>query len=74
MKLSLDALKERAEATASNDLLTEISGGLDNACHDAPTVWTVDFSSCGQSNPTGQQMSMSAFLDAVGQFFIRTGL
>ena len=35
MKLSLDALKERAEATASNDLLTAISGGLDNACHDS---------------------------------------
>jgi len=35
MKLSLDALKERAEATASMDLLATISGGTDNACHDA---------------------------------------
>ena len=34
MKLSLDALKERAEATASTELLATISGGLDNACHD----------------------------------------
>jgi hypothetical protein len=34
MKLSLDALKERAEATASMDLLATISGGTDNACHD----------------------------------------
>lgn len=36
MKLSLDALKERAGATASTDLLATISGGTDNACHDAP--------------------------------------
>ena len=34
MKLSLDALKERAEATASTELLATISGGLENACHD----------------------------------------
>jgi hypothetical protein len=35
MKLSLDALKDRAEATASMDLLATISGGTDNVCHDA---------------------------------------
>ncbi|MCZ8169292.1 hypothetical protein [Flavobacterium sp.] len=41
MKLSLDALKERAEATASTVLLATISGGTDNACHDAaPTTTT----------------------------------
>ena len=34
MKLSLDALKERAEATASNELLATITGGTENACHD----------------------------------------
>lgn len=34
MKLSLDALKERAGATASMDLLATISGGTANACHD----------------------------------------
>ena len=34
MKLSLDALKERAEATASTELLDTISGGTANACHD----------------------------------------
>lgn len=33
MKLSLEALKERAEATASNELLATISGGTENACH-----------------------------------------
>lgn len=32
-KLSLDALKERAETTASNELLATISGGVQNACH-----------------------------------------
>lgn len=32
-KLSLDALRERAEAVASVDLLTAISGGTENACH-----------------------------------------
>ncbi|MFY8161549.1 MAG: hypothetical protein ACOVNU_09485 [Candidatus Kapaibacteriota bacterium] len=33
MKLSLDALKERAEATASQDLLGTIAGGLAEECH-----------------------------------------
>ncbi|WP_339708564.1 hypothetical protein [uncultured Kriegella sp.] len=32
-KLSLDALKQRAEAVASDELLNTISGGLENACH-----------------------------------------
>ncbi len=32
-KLSLNALKERAEAVASTDLLNSISGGIDQACH-----------------------------------------
>ena len=32
-KLSLDALKERAEATASTELLATISGGTANSCH-----------------------------------------
>lgn len=33
-KLSLDALKERAGAVASEELLLSISGGTENACHD----------------------------------------
>lgn len=33
-KLSLEALKMRAEAVASEDLLATISGGTENACHD----------------------------------------
>ncbi|HCQ13267.1 hypothetical protein [Flavobacterium sp.] len=42
MKLSLDALKERAEATASQELLGSIAGGLaeechNGSCHAAPT-------------------------------------
>lgn len=37
MKLSLDALKERAEAVASEELLATISGGIEEACHD--TDW-----------------------------------
>ena len=32
MKLSLDALKERAEATASTELLATISGWTANSC------------------------------------------
>ncbi len=35
MKLSLDALKERAEAVASDELLGSISGGTENSCHDS---------------------------------------
>jgi len=37
-KLSLDALKQRAEAIASEDLLLSISGGTENACHDGDTA------------------------------------
>lgn len=35
MKLSLEDLKERAEAVASTELLATISGGNENACHDS---------------------------------------
>lgn len=46
MKLSLDALKDRAEATASMDLLATISGGTENACHPKtpprePSAWEI---------------------------------
>jgi hypothetical protein len=37
-KLSLDALKQRAEAIASEELLATISGGTENACHVAPQL------------------------------------
>lgn len=43
MKLSLDALKLRAEAVASQDLLATISGGNENACHDVKPAGTSDF-------------------------------
>ena len=33
MKLSLDALKEKAEVVASEVLMNEISGGIANSCH-----------------------------------------
>ncbi|MCK0125220.1 hypothetical protein MWU76_12505 [Gelidibacter sp. F2691] len=33
-KLTLEALKERAGAVASTELLNSISGGTENACHD----------------------------------------
>jgi hypothetical protein len=35
-KLSLEGLKQRAEAIATNELLESINGGLLDACHDAP--------------------------------------
>ena len=35
-KLSFEALKQRAEAIASEDILMTISGGTENACHDDP--------------------------------------
>ncbi|WP_165579394.1 hypothetical protein [Flavobacterium sp. ABG] len=38
MKLSLDALKNRAEAVASQELLETISGGVQEACHDVKVV------------------------------------
>lgn len=49
MKLSLEALKERAEATASMDLLATISGGTDNACHDSATPKTREMPNTGSS-------------------------
>ncbi len=63
-KLSLDALKERAEATASTELMAAISGGLENACHDGGSTTTTtpstttssDFElSAGASIPVGGQ-------------------
>ena len=37
-KLSLDALKERAGAVASEELLNSISGGTKNSCHPGDNV------------------------------------
>ena len=37
-KLSLNALKERANQIASEELLLSISGGTENACHDGSTA------------------------------------
>lgn len=34
-KLSLDALSQRADQTATEDLLNSISGGIENDCHDS---------------------------------------
>ncbi|WP_374174613.1 hypothetical protein [Flavobacterium tructae] len=34
-KLNLEALKEKAGAITSLELLESISGGTDNACHDS---------------------------------------
>jgi len=37
-KLSLDALRMRAESIVSEDLMASISGGTANACHPASTT------------------------------------
>ena len=37
-KLSLEALKAKAEVVASEELLNSISGGLLEDCHDTPTI------------------------------------
>ena len=42
MKLSFEALNERAEATASVDLLATISGGTENSCHNTAVISHVD--------------------------------
>ncbi len=60
-KLSLDALKERAGATTSTELLATISGGTENACHDT-------------SSTNGGYSSWGEFYEALGEMFIRTGL
>lgn len=33
MKLSLEALKERSEEVATEELMSEISGGIQDDCH-----------------------------------------
>lgn len=47
-KLSLDALKERAEAVASEELLSSITGGLAEECHngscESGSWWSVAWS------------------------------
>lgn len=51
-KLSLDALRLRAEAVASEDLLATISGGMENACHPGLTGnLETDSKNLGQQNP-----------------------
>jgi hypothetical protein len=37
-KLNLDALQNKAELRASDDLLKSISGGLESGCHVIATV------------------------------------
>lgn len=44
MKLSLDALKESAEAVASNNLLANISGTTNDACHIKTDGLTISYS------------------------------
>jgi hypothetical protein len=41
-KLSLDDLKEKAEATASNELMNSISGGLASECHNGSCLTSKD--------------------------------
>lgn len=36
-KMSLEALKQRADAVATDELLGQISGGTENACHSTST-------------------------------------
>lgn len=47
MKLSINALKERAEATISDELLESINGGLLDGCH------ADDFFPTKSDNPIG---------------------
>jgi hypothetical protein len=48
-KLSLDALKERAEAVASIELLNSISVGTENSCHPEEDV-RVEYPTQAQDN------------------------
>ena len=79
-KLSLNALKERAEFAPNELLLNSITGGLMAECHEGscdPPAWTVDFT-CNPNpcTPSGTSpySSWSEFYNALGQFFIKTGL
>jgi hypothetical protein len=41
MKLSLEALKERAEVITSDETLRQISGGTANSCHTLEITVTI---------------------------------
>jgi hypothetical protein len=49
-KLSLGALKERAEAVASEDLLASINGGTANSCHNFNPIQAM-----GEANAAGKE-------------------
>ena len=51
MKLSLDALKDRAGNVATAELLNSISGGTENACHDTPPAET-ESTACDECQET----------------------
>jgi hypothetical protein len=53
-KLSLDALKERAGAVASEELLNSISGGTANDCHPGPSWWEIALGLFILGNSTGK--------------------
>lgn len=42
MKLSLEALKERAGFVTTEEMLQSISGGTENACHDFHDAMIMD--------------------------------
>mgnify|MGYP003600569968 CR=1 FL=1 len=70
MKLSLDALKERAEATASQALLGRIAGGLEAECHQGSCTT----SGCAPGGSTPGEIvgaigtTISNYLNSLAQF------
>tara|TARA_B110000093_G_scaffold99857_1_gene107373 strand:+ start:135 stop:326 length:192 start_codon:yes stop_codon:yes gene_type:complete len=53
-KLSLDALKERAGAVASEELLNSISGGTANDCHPCSDCIDTILQTGGRHSPFGR--------------------
>lgn len=52
-KLTLDALKERASEIATEELLGQISGGTENACHDTLPPIDLDWDPTDAAPPDG---------------------
>lgn len=61
-KLNLDALRMRAEAVASEELLASISGGTANSCHDTPAPTPCDHINNDQRSPRPALTPLAAAL------------
>lgn len=64
-KLTLEALQQRADLVATEDLLKSISGGTENACHDGDCI-EPDYSAPGDGAAGGFLRAGAAIAEYFG--------